>query len=1204
MSALHLSDTEKLGLSKKALSAKEYANFRANFQSYLEKIKKASLANENEEHIKNIINDFLRMNFFSESKYTINTDGNIDSAIKENDDLLVIIETKAPSNKAEMITESNINRKAFHEAVYYYLERAVDTTKSKAMIFTKCQLRRLTVTDGINWFLFDINKIHSITDGKIEHAFYQYKNGQRPYKDDTATFYEELRQYFDEMNVNEKLEYLYFNVEEAGRSKSQLSTIFKILSPDYLTKTRIKFNYEPHKLNEKFYHELLYIMGLKEVEKDNRVLVEIDTSITNSLSFQINRLLNKKDTPESEIDQRIFELVIIWINRLLFIKLFEGQLISFNSDESAYHILDNEKIQSFEDLECLFFEVLGKKKREENIFFNQFSEIPYLNSSLFEKQDIETGQGVYHNGIMISELKNEPIRLYSSSVLGKKIKKDPDILTYIIDFLNSYNFASDEANVDENSSREILDAAVLGLIFEKLNGYRDGSTYTPSVITEYLAKETVEKTVLQKVNTEMGWKCGSLVDIRNKLDTLEQRKRVDEIINSITICDPSVGSGHFLVSALNYLIAAKKECEVLFIYGTDKLLKDCQIFVEKDVLCIKYGDGSPFVYKRKSNESREIQGTLFNEKRTIIENCLFGSDINVTAVSICQLRLWIELLKNAYYDNGVMETLPNIDINIKTGNSLTYYAKFEVGESIIKSNKNSSEVDSSDLASLREYRNSVKEYKSCSDKFKKKQIIAKIKQIKDNLFYNDAQQHLEDKKDSANKFDNAIEWAIEFPEVIDENGKFTGFDIVIGNPPYIQLQKMNNGADTLAKMNYATYVRSGDIYCLFYELAYKLLKKNGMLAYISSNKWMRAGYGEALRNFLVTKTDPVQLIDFSGEKVFQKVTVDVNILIYRKAENQFNTLSCIIKGSDWRNNLSDYVRQYAVSNRFDSSGSWVILSPVEQSIKRKIESIGTPLKDWNIKIYRGILTGYNEAFIIDGKKKDELISADSKSAEIIRPILRGRDIKRYGFDFADCWVILAKYGSYKYLESTYPAVYEHLCKYKEKLKNRGQCRYTSSGKVNSGKDFPGQHHWLELDNNPCQEYLDDFSKQKIVWKRIGSILRFCYDESGMFCLDSTCFATGDKLKFLTLLLNSPLGRYLLKDSPKTGTGDLLISVQALEPMLTPPISNNENYYFEELFDNYIQTSGTDKEKLNIEINTRLLDLFGFTDEERRFILLF
>ena len=1183
MSALHLSDTEKLGLSKKALSAKEYANFRANFQSYLEKIKKASLANENEEHIKNIINDFLRINFFSESKYTINTDGNIDSSIKENDDLLVIIETKAPSNKAEMITESNINRKAFHEAVYYYLERAVDTTKSKAMIFTKCQLRRLIVTDGINWFLFDVNKIHSITDGKIEHAFYQYKNGQRPYKDDTAAFYEELRQYFDEMNVNEKLEYLYFNAEECSKTKSRTIALYKVLSASYLLKKTIVIP-DPHTLNIKFYHELLYIMGLKEVEKDNRVLVEIDISIMNSLSYQINRLLNKKDTPESEIDQRIYELVIIWINRLLFIKLFEGQLISFNSDESAYHILDNEKIQSFEDLECLFFEVLGKKKREENSFFNQFSEIPYLNSSLFEKQDVETGQGVYHNGIMISELKNEPIRLYSSSVLGKKIKKDLDILTYIIDFLNSYNFASDEANVDENSSREILDAAVLGLIFEKLNGYRDGSTYTPSVITEYLAKETVEKTVLQKVNTEMGWKCGSLVDIRNKLDTLEQRKRVDEIINSITICDPSVGSGHFLVSALNYLIAAKKECEVLFIYGTDKLLKDCQIFVEKDVLCIKYGDGSPFVYKRKSNESREIQGTLFNEKRTIIENCLFGSDINVTAVSICQLRLWIELLKNAYYDNGVMETLPNIDINIKTGNSLTYYAKFEVGESIIKSNKNSSEVDSSDLASLREYRNSVKEYKSCSDKFKKKQIIAKIKQIKDNLFYNDAQQHLEDKKDSANKFDNAIEWAIEFPEVIDENGKFTGFDIVIGNPPYIQLQKMNNGADTLAKMNYATYVRSGDIYCLFYELAYKLLKKNGMLAYISSNKWMRAGYGEALRNFLVTKTDPVQLIDFSGEKVFQKVTVDVNILIYRKAENQFNTLSCIIKGSDWRNNLSDYVRQYAVSNRFDSSGSWVILSPVEQSIKRKIEAIGTPLKDWDISINYGIKTGANDAFIIDGAKRNELISSDPKSAEIIRPILRGRDIKRYGFDFADLWLINTHNGiKDKDIPpvdiNQYPAVKAHLDKYWDKISVRNDKGYTPYNLRN------------------CV-YTDDFSKQKIVWGEISDKPKFALDTCGEYTISNTAFMlTGDHLEYLVAILNSEYSQYCFsRISTTTGEGTVRWLKYKIETLPIPPL----NRIAEKTILNYL--SGLEIEQtVNDSINQIIYNMFNFTDEEIRYI---
>lgn len=367
MSAIHLSDATKFGLSKKALPADDYTKFRSNFISYIEKIKTASQNNENEEHIKNIINDFLRMNFYSEARFSINTDGNIDSAIKENGELLVIIETKTPYNKSEMIYEGNLNRKALHEVVYYYLERAVDTSLSKAMISRKSQIRHLIVTDGINWFIIDASEIHKITDGKIEHAYYQYKHGQRPYKDDTTAFYEELRQYFDEKNINENLPYIYFNIEECSRTKTLITRIYNVLSQSYLLKSNPTIIYEPHKLNERFYHELLYIMGMKEVEKDNRVIVEIDTSIKNSLSYQINRLLNKKDTPESEIDQRIYELVIIWVNRLLFIKLFEGQLISFNSDEPAYHILDNEKIQSFEDLECLFFEVLGRKKREERV---------------------------------------------------------------------------------------------------------------------------------------------------------------------------------------------------------------------------------------------------------------------------------------------------------------------------------------------------------------------------------------------------------------------------------------------------------------------------------------------------------------------------------------------------------------------------------------------------------------------------------------------------------------------------------------------------------------------------------------------------------------------------------------------------------------------------------------------------------------------
>jgi len=268
----------------------------------------------------------------------------------------------------------------------------------------------------------------------------------------------------------------------------------------------------------------------------------------------------------------------------------------------------------------------------------------------------------------------------------------------------------------------------------------------------------------------------------------------------------------------------------------------------------------------------------------------------------------------------------------------------------------------------------------------------------------------------------------------------------------------------------------------------------------------------------------------------------------------------------------------------------VILSPVEQSIKRKIEAIGTPLKDWDISINYGIKTGANDAFIIDGAKRNELISADPKSAEIIRPILRGRDIKRYGFDFADLWLInthngIKEKGIPPVDINQYPAVKAHLDKYWDKISVR-----------NDKGDTP-----YNLRN--CV-YTDDFSKQKIVWKRIGSILRFCYDESGMFCLDSTCFATGDKLKFLTLLLNSPLGRYLLKDSPKTGTGDLLISVQALEPLLIPPITDLIINSFDQEYDTLTQMCFDDKIDYERKIYIQLCKLYCFDEAEIKYISTF
>ncbi|MGN0600700.1 MAG: TaqI-like C-terminal specificity domain-containing protein [Oscillospiraceae bacterium] len=261
-----------------------------------------------------------------------------------------------------------------------------------------------------------------------------------------------------------------------------------------------------------------------------------------------------------------------------------------------------------------------------------------------------------------------------------------------------------------------------------------------------------------------------------------------------------------------------------------------------------------------------------------------------------------------------------------------------------------------------------------------------------------------------------------------------------------------------------------------------------------------------------------------------------------------------------------------MENRFDNSASWVILSPIEQSIKRKIEAVGTPLKDWNVKIYRGILTGYNDAFIVNGTKKDELIAADPKSAEIIRPILRGRDIKRYGYDFADLWLInthngIKEQGIPPVDVNKYPAIKAHLDQYYDVISKRydkGDTPYNLRNCI----------------------YTDDFSRQKIVWKRVGSILRFGYDNLGHYSLDSTCFLTGSHLKFLTLLLNSPMGKFLLKDSPRTGTGDLLVSVQAVEPILIPQISSEDETIFDDYFDKINNSTNHNEDIKDIELRKR------------------
>ena len=284
----------------------------------------------------------------------------------------------------------------------------------------------------------------------------------------------------------------------------------------------------------------------------------------------------------------------------------------------------------------------------------------------------------------------------------------------------------------------------------------------------------------------------------------------------------------------------------------------------------------------------------------------------------------------------------------------------------------------------------------------------------------------------------------------------------------------------------------------------------------------------------------------------------------------------------------------------------MILSPIEQSIKRKIEAVGIPLKDWNISINYGIKTGFNEAFIINKEKREEIFSncqteeERKKTDELIRPILRGRDIKRYSCDWAGLWLIWIPWHFPLHLDSSiqgasekaekafkeqYPAVYNHLLQYKTKLSARN--------KAETGI----RYEWYALQRWGAN-YWEDFFKPKIVWKRVGSILRFCYNNNEALGLDSTCFATGENIEFICCLLNSPMGHYLLKDAPKTGTGDLLISVQAVEPIKVPLITKEQNCVFEAILKELVFCRSINKEK---DISHKVFDLYNLSPDEQRYI---
>ncbi|ECL4430249.1 class I SAM-dependent DNA methyltransferase [Campylobacter jejuni] len=1227
---------------KKQIMQNEFDIFNKALMQYLERLE--SSQSENEDYlVANALSPFLTMlNFKTHIKTKQKGKSEIDLSISKDEfskDLEVLIEAKKPNSK-EFITHTKVNSKALHETILYYF-------RNREYSFS---LKFIIITDFYKFYIFKISEFEELfyKNPSFKKLFEEFCNPNSLFKGNTEEFYKEVAKLIENSKENLKgfLIDLTFLKDKQKSNFKNLASIYKTFHRDFLLS---EFNpNDANSLNNAFYKELLYILGLCESKQNSKLIIaksEESKEEQGTFYTAINSKLKEENF------ETILKLLILWLNRILFLKLIESNLVRFNDDKNL-KFLNFKKIPDFDKLSELFFEVLAKEKSTRKK--SEFAYLPYLNSSLFEKQSIE-------NTLEISSLSNDlKLFYYKNTVLKddkcKAKKGQVGLLEYLFEFLDSFDFGSDDEQSEILSQKELISSSVLGNVFEKLNGYKEGSFYTPSFITSYMCKESITKVVLDKFNAQFDLDAKNINELRKSLRK-EDKKAQKELLNSIKICDPAVGSGHFLVSALNVMLSIYDE---LNLFDEEFYLE-----VQNDEILITNHKGEFIKYKRPKtpkDKAHLIQQELFHTKKDIIENNLFGVDINPNSCEITKLRLWIELLKHSFYqsfDDGNyhdLKTLPNIDINIKCGNSLVSY--FETGKSlshylnikerinkykrIVKDYKEGFYTDKSHInQEIKNLKISFKNF-CFADKFKKEMKGFNDKCEKyskkygnflavddENLkFFVSANLTLFDfdEKEATKEFANLkkeydnifnlesnhpFEWRFEFPEILDDDGNFKGFDLIIGNPPYIRQEEIKELKNTLSK-NYKVYKGTADIYTYFYELGFNVLKENGILSFITSNKYTRAGYGEALREFLLKNTCILKYIDLNGIKVFDSATVDTSILSFEKIkikENTFKYLSLnneLLKNYDFE--ISAIKEFLNISQNSLSKESFAFNDESTNALKTKIEKLGTPLKDWHgLNINYGIKTGLNEAFIITTEKKDEILAnckdedEKERTAKLIRKMLRGRDIKRYRYEWAGLWVINTHNG-YKSKNGEkveainiehYPSLKKHFDEFYPQLEKRSDKGLTPYNLRNCA-------------------YIEEFEKEKIVWNPVSGEYLFSYIKEHIFFNNSLFMMTLDvfSLKYILAFMNSNCYKWLI--TLKTNliqTGSYAYGAKdKIERLPIPKINSKNEKLANELInlvDEILKVKEQDKnantQELENKTNSLVYKLYNLTEEEIKII---
>jgi len=1187
--------------------------FKKNISGLLDQIKES----ESEEFHKNIISEFLKNTYYSPGHY-INTKGRADLVIHNGKDtntpVGVLFEIKKPSNRQDMPSTTGLNTKAFHELILYFMRERI---KGKNV-----EIKNLIITNVLEWFIFNSNDFERIfaSDKNFVKQFTEFEERGLS-GTNTDFFYNAIAGPFIESSELQ-IPVTYFDIRdfEPGiknndcQDDNKLIALYKIFSPEHLLK--LPFANDSNTLDKTFYSELLHIIGLEETKEGSKKIIGrkkpekrnqaslIENAIT-ILKYEdcLSRLSKRSDFGRDE-DEQLFnvalELAITWINRILFLKLLEGQLVRYNSGDKELRFLNIVRVHDYDELNKLFFQVLAVKEsdRDEKIK-EKFGNIPYLNSSLFEPGDLE------HSTIRISNLDDHlKLPVLSSSVLkdktGKKLTGEINPLQYLLEFLDSYDFSGEGSEEIQEENKTLINASVLGLIFEKINGYRDGSFFTPGFITMYMCHETIRRAVVQKFNEAKGWKCETINSVYNKIEDIEE---ANKIINSLRICDPAVGSGHFLVSALNEIIAIKSELKVL----TDKegkRLKEYTIEVINDELIITDEQSVLFEYNPKSRESQRVQETLFKEKQIIIENCLFGVDINPNSVKICRLRLWIELLKNAYYKSphaanrmphAVLETLPNIDINIKCGNSLI--SRYPLDADIKTALKSSKwNVDN--------YREAVMSYRNAGSKDEKRsleQLIASIKndfetevsksdrrfvklnKLNGELLGLTGQSSLFEmtkaQKEEWNKkvkklteeikkyeaeieeiksnkiYENAFEWRFEFPEVLNNDGDFIGFDVVIGNPPYgVNLNEIIKIADN----SFSTKAKT-DSYQFFFIKALAICKIKGITGLIVPNSWLSRKAGYDFRRYLLKK-EILVLINFVGT-VFEDASIDTCITIAKNNSPNNSMVSTIqlIHPKDISNSL--LFNNIPIEKWIKIGKITCSLNLSEYNLLNKILSNSVKLGEVSSVIggYKPYQVGYGKSVYGDFPQNDEdvlnrVYHSNIKLSSEYYPDIKGNNINRFFVTKNTQWV---KWGN-----------------------------------------------WLMSPKSK-----DLFLNKKIVVREIiGNGLIAAYDERGYFANDTTHIITNDSkevLLFILGILNSKLMSWFFRKY--FGEENELFPKVKINELKDLPIKRQIDFQFKisEIALKIMHIKETeltaDTSALEAEIDRLVYELYGLTEEEIRIV---